>query len=198
MVVLAAWLRRHHGYRHRTLSLSALPQRHRHARQTRLRSLRVGRQRDGESDRRTRQAVAGAGDPGYSPQPGSTAMARKVNLSSAATSRARDRSLPSRRLRLGRCDKHRGARSGVFRQRTRQPPAGESEAPRLRLFPRARKSPAHELPSRLKGYRDLAESSTRQDRPAARDSTSRTGARSFGGPAEDYAESIYSRTAARP
>src|SRR4029450_10395615 len=113
-----------------------------------------------------------------------------VNSSSAATSRARDRNLPIRRLRLGRCDRRRGAESRVFHRRKRQPPAGESEAPRLRLFPRARKSPAQELPSRLKGCRDLAESATRQDRPAARDSTSQTGARSFGGAAEDYAKSI--------
>src|SRR6266567_1829927 len=58
MVVLAAWLSRHHGNRHRAVSLSSLSQRNRHPRQTRLRSLRVGRQRDGESDPSTRYRAA--------------------------------------------------------------------------------------------------------------------------------------------
>src|SRR5258708_3122976 len=93
--------------------------------------------------------------------PGFTAMAPEVNSSSAVTSRARDGSLLIQRLRLGRCDKRRGGRSRVFHHLKPNPPADESEARPFRLFPRARKSPAHESPSRLKGCRDLAESATR-------------------------------------
>src|SRR6266404_5846170 len=71
----------------------------------------------------------------------------------------------------------------------RQLRAGDSAAERLHLFPPAKKSPAREFASRCRCCRGHAELATQPAPPAARDSTSRTGARSFGAAAEDYAGS---------
>src|SRR6266404_974774 len=75
----------------------------------------------------------------------------------------------------------------------RQLRAGDSEAERLHLFPPAKKSPAREFASRCRCCRGHAELATQPAPPAARDSTSRTGARSFGAAAEDYAGSTRRR-----
>src|SRR5437762_5509615 len=79
----------------------------------------------------------------------------------------------------------------------RQLRAGDSEAERLHLFPPAKKSPAREFASRCRCCRGHAELATQPAPPGARDSTSRTDARSFGARAEDYAESTR-RPAAAP
>ena len=131
------------------------------------------------SDRRTRQVVAGVGDPGHRgyAAPRSHRYRREgMNSSSAATSRARDRSRPIRRFRLGRCDKRRGVRSRAFRQRRRQPPASDNEAEPLRPLLPTKRLRVRESPSRLKCCRGLSEFAARPDPPAARDSTSQTGA----------------------
>src|SRR5262249_27420754 len=61
-LVLATRLSRHHGYRHRAISLSLLSFSQRHARQARLRSVRACSERHGKGDRRPRQVVAKAFD----------------------------------------------------------------------------------------------------------------------------------------
>ncbi len=84
-------------------------------------------------------------------------------------------------------------RSRASRRRKHRPRGGDTEAERLRLFPRAEKSPVHESLSHFQCCRGLSESVTQQDPPAATDSTSQIDAGSFRAMAEDSAESIRQR-----
>src|SRR5436189_5524795 len=98
------------------------------------------------------------------------------NSPSLTPNRARYSSLSAQSPRQDRCDRRRAIRLPVSLRRMPEPQADENAAPRSRLFPPAKRLPAHESLLHLQCSRGLAGSEMRLDLPTATGSTNQTGA----------------------